>query len=207
DIVLFEGVIPEGQGMDALTQEDGQDNALRDLQAKLGAFLGLEFQLDHIAYGRPHFVHADLTMEQMNGMLSADGEDRDVQEVVGGGLPDMAALMKIARPILDILTAVGDAIPALRTRMKRSMAGALATQAVSPSGMVPADLYDLLIVQRNAVVLARLAEIPPDARTVAVFYGAAHLEDLERRMTEQMGYERAGARWMTAWDMPSRRRR
>ena len=36
-----------------------------------------------------------------------------------------------------------------------------------------------------------------------IFYGAAHLPDMEHRL-EQRGYQRTGERWVTAWDIKPR---
>ena len=48
--------------------------------------------------------------------------------------------------------------------------------------------------------MRRLDELPAGTRSVAIFYGAAHLSDLEKRLVER-GYVRAGGRWVTAWDV------
>ena len=41
-------------------------------------------------------------------------------------------------------------------------------------------------------------------KNLAIFYGAAHLPDLEERMVEKMGFERKATRWVTAWKLPER---
>ena len=41
---------------------------------------------------------------------------------------------------------------------------------------------------------------------LAIFYGAAHFPDMEKRMIEKMGFERKGVRWVTAWELPARKK-
>ena len=37
---------------------------------------------------------------------------------------------------------------------------------------------------------------------LAIFYGAAHMQDMESRLKE-LGFEKAGQTWVTAWDIPA----
>ena len=65
----------------------------------------------------------------------------------------------------------------------------------------------VILTDRNTVALAVLAkELKAGKKSLAIFYGAAHMPDLEKRMIEKMGFERKGARWVTAWDLPPRKK-
>ena len=46
--------------------------------------------------------------------------------------------------------------------------------------------------------LAALIEREPEVRTVAIFYGAGHMLDLEQRLTAELGYRYDGEAWVTA---------
>ena len=60
-------------------------------------------------------------------------------------------------------------------------------------------LQELLLDKRNAVVMERLVQVLEQAEgPIAVFYGAAHMADLERRL-QDLGYARTGGRWLRAW--------
>jgi hypothetical protein len=60
----------------------------------------------------------------------------------------------------------------------------------------------VIIGDRNAKCVEVLCrQVEGGKRKLGVFYGAAHLPDLERRLLE-MGYRRGKQKWLTAWDIP-----
>ncbi|MGD9647041.1 MAG: hypothetical protein AB7U73_15125, partial [Pirellulales bacterium] len=59
-----------------------------------------------------------------------------------------------------------------------------------------------LISERNKVALAALREqVQAGKRRIAIFYGAGHLPDFERRLLTDYGLKRASDRWLVAWDL------
>jgi hypothetical protein len=38
-------------------------------------------------------------------------------------------------------------------------------------------------------------------RKLGIFYGGAHMPDLEKRLLTQLGFKRLGHRWLTAWNI------
>ena len=62
----------------------------------------------------------------------------------------------------------------------------------------------MILTDRNKVALKVLARELAAAKELAIFYGAAHLPDLEERMIEKMGFERKATRWVMAWNLPER---
>ena len=65
----------------------------------------------------------------------------------------------------------------------------------------------VILTERNTVALNVLAkELKAGRKNLAIFYGAAHMPDIEKRMVEKMGFEREGTRWLNAWDLPPRRK-
>ena len=38
-------------------------------------------------------------------------------------------------------------------------------------------------------------------KRIAVFYGAGHLPDMERRLIADYGFQRNGETWLTAWQL------
>jgi hypothetical protein len=188
DVVLYEMVKPK----DAAPEEKpkpGEENSLRDLQKRMAGWLGLAFQLDAISYDRPHFVHGDLTLEEFSGQPGS--------EDMASRVKPMAFLLKLLDGLMKLAGGGGSGF-------QRMLKGTIGERL---GGMDPKELgamlgdatMELLIDRRNEACVKCLLEVPATARTVAIFYGAAHLPDLEKRLKAQ-GYERAGARWLTAWD-------
>jgi triphosphoribosyl-dephospho-CoA synthetase len=59
-----------------------------------------------------------------------------------------------------------------------------------------------LIGERNRVALEVMdQQIAAGKKRLAIFYGAAHLADMEERLLKQ-GYKRVKVEWLKAWDLP-----
>ena len=59
-----------------------------------------------------------------------------------------------------------------------------------------------IIAGRNQVALKVLKEqIAAGKTNVAIFYGAGHMQDMDRRLREQFKLKPVKTRWVTAWDM------
>jgi hypothetical protein len=64
------------------------------------------------------------------------------------------------------------------------------------------DLFEVLITERNEEVIRQLkAQLPKLAagKSIAVFYGAAHMDEIARRLTTQLNYQPAAREWDTAF--------
>jgi hypothetical protein len=58
-----------------------------------------------------------------------------------------------------------------------------------------------ILTERNRVALEKLDEILKQGkRTVGVFYGAAHLPDMEERLLDR-GFTRGETTWLEAWNL------
>jgi hypothetical protein len=59
-----------------------------------------------------------------------------------------------------------------------------------------------LIAERNKVALDVLRkQIAAGKRKLAIFYGAGHMFDFQRRLGEEFGLVPVSTRWLTAWDL------
>ncbi len=195
DLVLYEMVKPRDAAPGGpAPQETG---GVRDLQAKMARWFGLVFQLDAIAYGRPHFVHADLTAEEFL--------DAPASQALTGRVKSMEPMLKMVEGLIGgLLGGEGDVAAARRRALKTMLGRMLGSLGLKAAEMLGSpELTELLIDKRNAACIAALEALPADARTVAIFYGAAHLPDLVRRL-EALGYRRVAGRWLRAWDTTER---
>jgi hypothetical protein len=64
-------------------------------------------------------------------------------------------------------------------------------------------VQEILVQGRNKVVIQRLEQLldgAPDVESIAIFYGAAHHADLQRRV-ERLGFKPVRDEWFPAWDM------
>jgi len=179
--------------------EADQDN----LQAELAKALGLEFQLDGIDYDRPSFRCSDMSMDQIGRALEAEGLDMTPLEgsLAASSLPGRITvfILRIVRT-LDIFFdgMIADALKVMLIELLGDEA--FLEQSLRQFGE---GFARVLIEQRNQVVvddLKVIVENEPNVRTLAIFYGAAHMPDMAERLIEQLGYRPEGERWFTAFE-------
>lgn len=205
--VLFEGVMPKGMTnaeFDRGPPAGKPKSAVRQLQEKMARWLGLAFQLEGVTYRRPHFVHADVTTDAL------DGEDEETKEKVTESSRSgifaqarfMNGLLKLAGPLFDLLLGKGDTAGPLRKGLKQNMAEMLGTMDMEERmRRMDPERVAWILDHRNAVAIERLKEqLEKQAKgPIAIFYGAGHMPGLEKALLDELGYRRAGARWLRAW--------
>jgi len=63
-------------------------------------------------------------------------------------------------------------------------------------------LNQLIVTDRNMAALQVLQkEIVKGKKKIAIFYGAAHMPDFEKRLGDQFGLEKTQQAWLDAWDL------
>ena len=193
-VVLFEGVAP---GKEAPTEED---KGLGELQGAMGEMLGLTFQKDGIDYTQKNLVHADMNMDELKEAMGG-GSINPLGQLLGEDQ------MKNMAPFLRMLANMGKAFmennPAMRNQMKRQMASQLGKADMNQLQQgLGKEAAEAILYKRNAVVVEKLKQQLETTKsgTIAIFYGAAHMPDLENSLNE-LGFSRSSKRWMTAWQI------
>lgn len=178
----------------ALSNDDG-------LQSQLAEALGLEFQLEAIDYGQANFRCSDMDMDELNRRLTARGLDF---EVLGGTLAGSSLPAKVIKMLLGIMKLADSLMDGAITDMfKVVMIEMLGDPTLVDVSMnqLGEGFGEVIINDRNQVVLDDLKSIierEPKAKSVAIFYGAGHMGDFDKRLRE-MEYAPAddGERWLT----------
>jgi hypothetical protein len=63
----------------------------------------------------------------------------------------------------------------------------------------------VLLEGRNEAAIAVLKErLEAGDRKLAIFYGAAHMPDLEKRLLDELGFEKVRTHWLEAWKIRPR---
>lgn len=195
DAVLYELIAPKG----AKVKAGGKpNNAVSGMQHVMKDMLGLEFQLDHIRYNAGNMVHADMTPDQLAKSMKDRDESffkmymramsfamQNPQANAGGELNLLFALFDKNRDL-----ALKRALAEQFENMEQ-MLGALE----GPNG-------SSLIAERNKVALKVLKdEIAAGKKKIAIFYGAGHMNDMERRLLEDFELVRGQETWLPAWNL------
>jgi hypothetical protein len=195
------------------------------LQSTLAESLGLVFQLDAIDYDRTNFLNSDLSIQEiaklMGGNAGSSPPPPGVPSHPGGpattnasfnylmaamdGSSFLGQLMKIGVQIIG-------SSESLRAIAKLTFIETIGQLKGDLSGArgVPPDMQELmkvLIEARNKAViedLQRESRDMPRSGSIAIFYGTGHMDDMERRLSHQLGYRPADDLWLTAFSVDVR---
>lgn len=207
EVLLFELV--DGQRLkdqvEGKTAKDNEDlgpafKVIRGMMQGLGNYFRFQYQTDGVDYHAKNFVHADVSMDEFVNLQADKGES--FATLIGRAMEAQLDIgtNRDAEPKGSqlLLALLGDA-SGLKVALAKQLAVAdeLVVAMESGGGSV-------IISDRNKVALDVFArETAAGRKNLGIFYGAAHLNDMEMRL-EKQGYRRTGERWMTAWDIKPR---
>lgn len=196
DTVLYELVAPEGTRVQPGQKPDGW---LSKTQFAMTQGLDLAFQLDGIDYQAENLLHADLSPSEFKTAMRERGESPIVMawrvfsfsmsEGAKNALPqNQLATMK------DLFASKGD--NGLKVMLAREL-----TKTDQLSSLLGDDANNSIIGARNerAIEVLRTALESRANERLAIFYGVAHLPDFDRRMIDELGFERREIIWLDAW--------
>lgn len=202
DAVLYELVGRPMAEREELKTGDGAPKLqwLGQMQEGMRKALKLESQLKLIDYSAPNFVHADMSVdrffesqeEKKETFLTLWLRAIQAQNAVARDEPppSMLQLLMIMRQkdggAMELKRLIGREFDA----MEKLMAG-IETQGGTT-----------IIGERNRHALEVMdQEIKAGKKKLAIFYGAAHLPDMEARLFER-GFKVKKSEWIKAWDLP-----
>lgn len=199
ELVAPEGtVIPKGGG-----RGDGiPTNPIAAMQVGMQQVLGLEFQLEHIDYTKKNFTHADMTPEEFAESMKSN--DESISKYAMRAIGQSMALQSAGRggDSMGMLFAMFSKNKELR--MRRSFAKQIQEME---AGLVVFEGKDgsTIIDHRNAKCMKVLErEIAAGKKNIAIFYGAGHLPDMQRRLMSDFKMKRGGQVWLEAWSLTNR---
>lgn len=201
EAVLYELVgRPMAQRQD-LKPGDGHGKLqwLGQVQETLRKNLKLESQLRGIDYTAPNFVHADMSVEGFFEsqevkqetflslwMKAIQAQSALPQERPQPNMLELIMIMRQEDPSMDLKRLIGEEFD----RMEHLITGMEANGGTT------------IIGERNRHALEVMQqEIQGGKKRLAIFYGAAHLPDMEARLVK-LGFKKQNVQWVTAWDIP-----
>ncbi len=196
-VVLYELVGEPGQ---VAAPRGGAPSMIGLMQGGMKNALGLAFQLDEIDYARDNMVHADLTPDA----FSASMRERKESFL---GMMFRAWAMAMAEQGSD--KAAGqeaEFIKALFAKdrqraLKRVLAEQLSDQTELLETLAGEDGSTLITVRNERALEVLREQLDDGARDIAIFYGAGHMPDLEKRLAEDFNMRRVSNEWIEAWDL------
>jgi hypothetical protein len=207
-LVLFEGVGARSKKLKFNPEEESS------VQHTLATSLGLVFQLSAIDYDRPHFQNSDLSIAQLQALFQSGGTAGSRGTKAGQEFQELLQIMN-GSSFLGALVHFGikfiGSNPRLQAMTKVvliELLGQIKGDMAQLKGMPPEiqRLLAVIIQERNKVVVEdvkkELAARPP--RDIAVFYGAGHMADLEKRLRTELGYVPRRTVWFIAISVNTR---
>jgi hypothetical protein len=202
DAVLYELVAPVGENIPEPGHRSGHPVGV--MQIAMKNILELEFQLDRIDYRRPQLVHADLSPDEFSKSMAARNESLSKLffRLMGQGLAqqskDPARTNDVA--VFSALFSKNRSI-----ELKRTMALQFEEMEIAAS-VLDGPEGSAIITDRNKRALEVLSEqMKAGKKKLAIFYGAAHLPDFNRRLRADLGMVPTSTRWLVAWDLSSKK--
>jgi hypothetical protein len=196
DALLYELIAPK----DAIVARDAADpkGVLSTTQIAMKNMLRLSFQLDEIDYGARNFVHADLSPAELSQSMDERGESlyvyfwRLFYATMNQYARDPLGLNDIRKLSAMLSSDSGDAFKVM-----------LAYELVdldAYSEILGDDADSAVIGARNQRAIDVLREqLDGGARRIAIFYGVAHMPDMEQRLLQQLDFVYLDTTWVDAW--------
>jgi hypothetical protein len=203
DAVLYELVAPPN----ARVPRPGRKavGAIGSAQQGLKSMLGLEFQLDSVDYAAANFVHADLTPREFDAAMAKRGESwwsmftRLMRESMARADKRGAGEAEVG--VGELFGILFGSAAERQLRLRRVMAEQF-TDMDALTAAFGGEEGSTLITDRNAAALRVLrTEIAAGKRRIAIFYGAAHMDDFDRKLQDDFDLEPGDTTWLEAWNL------
>ncbi len=206
DAVLYElvgGPMPEDKGKETAKREvDPRLAWLANLQGTMRRTLQLTGQLEGIDYHARNFVHADMSTEQFYEAKEQKNESflgllvKAWKLEMDSTTPEKEAKQPGLVKLMEILCRKDNA-----NELKRLIGREFDSMEDLIAGL-ESDGGTVIVGERNRVALEQMdKEVARGHRRIAVFYGAAHLADMAKKLTAR-GYKQESIEWLKAWDLP-----
>jgi hypothetical protein len=203
DVVLYELVAPEGTRIPKEGRQGGSTHPIGAMQNGMSSMLELVHQLDCVDYTKENFVHADMSPDEFNKSMSERGESfmQMFLRLMGQGMAQQAAAQQGGGSSSDLNLLVALFSRDRAMRLKQLMADQFENME-SQMLVFDGPGGSTIITERNKKAFEVLEkQLQAGKKKIAVFYGAGHLPDMEKRLRDDFGLKREGEQWLTAWSL------
>jgi hypothetical protein len=198
DALLYELIAPR----DTIVERDYSQprGIISNTQVAMKNLLGLSFQLDEVDYAARNFVHADLSPHELSQSMHERGESLYVYfwRLFYASMNQYARDplgLRDTQKLLAMLSGGSD--NAFKVMLAYELVDLDRYQEI-----LGEDADSAVIGARNQRAIDVLREqLKAGGKRVAIFYGVAHMPDMEQRLTEQLGFVYLDTTWIDAWKL------
>ncbi len=202
DAVLYE-LVADAEVNKPIKSSEGSNvrHPIGAMQVGMKEMLNLEFQLDEVDYDAKNFVHADMSPEEFSRDMAERGDSLlatfarlmgsgiAAQSAQGGQGAEVNMLMALFSKNRDV-------------KLRQAMAEQFQNMEAQLAGLADKTGKSTLVTERNRKAIEVLdRELKAGKRKIAIFYGAAHLPDFEKRLSEKFQSSFGEPEWLTAWNL------
>jgi hypothetical protein len=171
------------------------------LQSQLADALDLQFQLDAIDYSHDNWRCSDMAIDEVGREMAQRGLDFGPMGGTLAGTSFPARIIKMMLGLMRFADSLMDG--AIADTFKVVMIEMLGDEQFIEKGLgqLGQGFTEVIVEQRNQVAVDDLRAIidrEPEVKSVAILYGAAHMDDLGQRLMQQLGYEPRESHWLKA---------
>jgi hypothetical protein len=205
DAVLYELIKPKDGDLPGNGVRSG--SGVSEFQRMLKDTLNLSFQLDEVDYHAANFIHADLDAETFAKKQEERGESmmtlmlNAMMKAMTNPPPQAQQAQNMDAALEDLVKILcrPDGERQLKLFFARNM-----TQFENDALGLDGPNGSVILTERNkAAVEALQSALRDGKRDIAIFYGAAHMPDLSKRLAS-MGFKPIATEWRLAWDLALR---
>lgn len=199
DALLYELVAPRG----TIVEPDSErpKGFVSSTQLMLTRMLDLSFQLDEVDYTPENFVHADLSASELKQSMA----DRDESLYTYFWRIFFATMREYGKDPLGLrdLKMMSSMLKSDQDASFKIMFAYEMTNMDSINDIFGEDSDSAIIGARNERAIEVLRnELDSGAKRLGIFYGVAHMPDIEERLLE-MGLVPIKTTWVDAWNLES----
>ncbi len=201
EALLYELVANPDERFSKEREDRGVYNPISAIQVGMKEALELQFQLDEVDYSCKNFVHADMSPQEFMADMKKrkDGFVSMFARVLGSSLAAQAT-NPAGQSEAKILAAMMSKNRAIALR--QAMSEQFDMMEVQLSGLADSSGKSTLLTERNRKAMEVLArELDAGKRHLGIFYGAAHLNDMDKRLVNDFNAVRGSVDWLDAWPL------
>lgn len=172
------------------------------LQGDLADALGLTFQLSAFDTDKKNYRNSDMPMAAIQDRAKEGGGDANVLVSMMQGSGLMGGIVKIGLSFIRASPRMQGTMKVMMMEMLQQVGDDMTKMKQVPENMKA--LLKVLIEDRNQIVINDLKKelAKKDAKdapqSIAVWYGAGHMKDLEARLVKQLNYKPVATFWLPA---------
>ncbi len=171
-----------------------KESSLQGIQSQLARALRVSFQLDEMEMTNPRWINADIDINELQAQLDEMGEDNAMILKLIEGESFQAKLIGFVLKFIE-------RSPTMSSMMKLVMMDMLVLAETTEMLSQFEAIEQVILHGRNDIVIEYLKEAlasNPDAKDIAIFYGAAHMPGIEEVILNELGYTFDSNTWTPA---------